>query len=89
MSARVTFPGGKSNVSDDPFPESKEVVGGFWIISVNSPEEAKQWASRIPGSENEMVEVRRFYDASDFDPETVKKFEPLFAEDEYTSGNQK
>ncbi|MGC1382457.1 MAG: YciI family protein [Candidatus Acidiferrales bacterium] len=89
MSARVTFPGGKSNVSDGPFPESKEVVGGFWIISVNSPEEAKQWASRIPGSENEMVEVRRFYDASDFDPETVKKFEPLFAEDEYTSGNQK
>src|ERR1700678_1154760 len=89
MSARVTFKDGKSKVTDGPFPESKEVVGGFWIINVNSPEEAKQWASRIPGSENEMVEVRRFFDASDFDPATVKKFEKLFEEDEYTPGNQK
>src|SRR6202044_1256687 len=78
MSARVTFKGGKSKVTDGPFPEAKEVVGGFWIINVNSPEEAKEWASRIPGSENEMVEVRRFFDASDFDPATVKKFEKLF-----------
>src|ERR1700729_288050 len=89
MSARVTFKGGKSKVTDGPFPETKEVVGGFWIINVNSPEEAKEWASRIPGSGDEMVEVRRFYDASDFDPATVKKFEKLFEEDEYTPGNQK
>ena len=89
MSARVTFAGGKSKVVDGPFPEAKEVVGGFWIINVKSPEEAKEWASRIPGSGDEMVEVRRFYDASDFDPATVKKFEKLFEEDEYTPGNQK
>src|SRR5580693_8140739 len=89
MSARVTFKGGKSKVTDGPFPEAKEVVGGFWIINVNSPEEAKEWASRIPGSDNEMVEVRRFFDMSDFDPETVKKFEKLFEEDEYTPGNRK
>jgi hypothetical protein len=89
MSARVTFKGGKSKVVDGPFPESKEVVGGFWIINVNSPEEAKEWASRIPGSDTEMVEVRRFYDASDFDPATVKKFADRFEEDQYTPGNQK
>ena len=89
MSARVTFKNGKSKVTDGPFPEAKEVVGGFWIINVNSPEEAKEWASRIPGSDNEMVEVRRFFDMSDFDPETVKKFEKQFADDQYVPGNQK
>ena len=89
MSARVTFKGGKSKVTDGPFPEAKEVVGGFWIINVNSPEEAKEWASRIPGSDNEMVEVRRFFDMSDFDPETVNKFEKQFADDQYVPGNQK
>src|ERR1700723_240206 len=71
MSARVTFKGGKSKVTDGPFPEAKE------------------WASRIPGSDNEMVEVRRFFDMSDFDPETVKKFEKQFADDQYVPGNQK
>jgi hypothetical protein len=89
MSARVTFKGGKSKVTDGPFPEAKEVVGGFWIINVNSREEAVEWASRIPGSDNEMVEVRRFFDMSDFDPETVKKFEKQFENDEYVPGNQK
>jgi hypothetical protein len=89
MSARVTFKDGKSKVTDGPFPEAKEVVGGFWIINVNSREEAIEWASRIPGSDNEMVEVRRFFDVSDFDPETVKKFEKQFADDEYVPGKQK
>src|SRR5579863_7263221 len=89
MSARVTFKDGKSKVTDGPFPEAKEVVGGFWIINVNSREEAIEWASRIPGSDNEMVEVRRFFDMSDFDPETVKKFEKQFADDEFVPGKQK
>jgi len=40
MSARVTFKGGKSKVTDGPFPETKEVVGGYWIIQVKSREEA-------------------------------------------------
>lgn len=89
MNARVTFRGAKAKVIDGPFPESKEAVGGFWIINVNSAEKAKQWASRIPGSENELVEVGPFYDASDFDPAAVKKFEGLFDEDENTPGSQK
>ena len=89
MSARVTFKNGKSKVTDGPFAEAKEVVGGYWVIDVKSREEALEWAARIPGSDNEMVEVRRFFDASDFDPETRKKFEKQFAEDEYTPGNQR
>jgi hypothetical protein len=80
MSARVTFKGGKSKVTDGPFPETKEVVGGFWIIQVKSREEALAWASRIPGSDNEMVEVRRLFDITDFDPETLKEIQKKFGD---------
>ena len=80
MSARVRFKGGKSKVTDGPFPETKEVVGGFWIIQVKSREEALEWASRIPGSDNEMVEVRRLFDITDFDPETQKEIQKKFGD---------
>jgi hypothetical protein len=67
MSARVTFKNGKTQVTDGPFTEAKEVVGGYYIIDVKSREEAIQWASRIPKKEDEIVvEVRRFFDMSDF-----------------------
>src|SRR5271155_1395594 len=75
MDARVTFKAGKSKITDGPFPEAKEVVGGFWIIEVKSREEALEWASRIPGKDNEMVEVRRFFDLSDFGVEAQKNIE--------------
>jgi hypothetical protein len=74
MGARVTFKGGKSKITDGPFPEAKEVVGGYWVIEVKSREEALEWASRIPGKDTEMVEVRRIMDLTDFDPEIQKKF---------------
>jgi hypothetical protein len=80
MSARVTFKDGKSKVTDGPFPEAKEVIGGYWVIEVKSREEALEWASRIPGSEIEMVEVRRMFDVSDFDPETQKEIQKRFGD---------
>src|SRR5258707_15478915 len=81
MSARVTFKGGKSKVTDGPFTEAKEVVGGYWIIQVKSREEALEWASRIPGRDNETVEVRRMFDLTDFDPETQKEIQKRFGDD--------
>jgi hypothetical protein len=78
MSARVTFKSGKSQVTDGPFAETKEVVGGYWIIQVKSREEALEWASRIPGEDNVMVEVRRMFDVTDFDPETQKEIQKKF-----------
>jgi hypothetical protein len=78
MSARVTFKSGKSQVTDGPFAETKEVVGGYWIIQVKSREEALEWASRIPGEDNVMVEVRRMFDVTDFDPETQKEIQKTF-----------
>src|SRR5271155_1268103 len=80
MSARVTFKSGKSKVTDGPFTETKEVVGGYWIIQVKSREEALEWASRIPGKDNEMVEVRRMFELTDFDPETQKEIQKKFGD---------
>jgi|SRR5882724_2594678 len=82
MSARVTFENGKSKVTDGPFTETKEVIGGFWIIQVNSREEALEWASRIPAKDNEMVvEVRRLFDMTDFDPEVQKEIKKKYGDD--------
>jgi hypothetical protein len=80
MNARVTFKDGKPKVTDGPFPETKEVVGGYWIIQVKSREEALEWASRIPGKDNEMVEVRRMFEMTDFDPETQKEIQKKFGD---------
>lgn len=69
MGARVSFPGGKPRVVDGPFAEAREVLGGFWMINVASREEAIEWASRCPGSENEVIEVRQVQEMSDFPPD--------------------
>jgi predicted lactoylglutathione lyase len=64
--ARVSFAGGKPTVTDGPFAESKEVVGGYWMIRVNSKEEAVEWAKKCPASPNEVIEVRQVFDMEDF-----------------------
>jgi hypothetical protein len=66
MGARVSFRGGKPKVEDGPFAEAKEVVGGYWLIQVRSREEAIEWASRCPASNNEVIEVRQVQEISDF-----------------------
>jgi len=75
MGARVSFPGGKARVMDGPFPEAKEVVGGYWMIQVKSRAEAIEWASRCPASEGEVIEVRQVQEFGDFPPETQKHLE--------------
>lgn len=60
--ARISFHDGKPTVTDGPFAEAKEVVGGYWIIQVRSREEAIEWAKRAPMSNNEIIEVRRIHD---------------------------
>jgi hypothetical protein len=68
--ARVSFPGGKATVTDGPFSEAKEVVGGYWLIQAKSKEEAVQWATRCPVvDEGAVIEVRQVYEMSDFPPE--------------------
>ena len=72
MGARVSFTGGRPTVSDGPFAEAKEVLGGYWMIQVKSKEEAIEWASRCPASDNEIIEVRQVQEFADF-PEDVQK----------------
>src|SRR5262245_43581265 len=72
MGVRVSFPGGKAKVTDGPFAEAKEVVGGYWMIQVKSKEEAIEWAKRCPAGENEIVEVRQVQEMSDFPPDVQK-----------------
>ena len=69
MGARVHFPGGKPKVTDGPFSEAKEVLGGYWMIQVKSKEEAIAWASRCPAGENEVIEVRQVQEMDDFPPD--------------------
>jgi hypothetical protein len=69
MGARVSFPGGKPKVTDGPFAEAKEVIGGYWMIQVKSKEEAIEWASRCPGSDNEVIEIRQVQEMADFPPD--------------------
>jgi hypothetical protein len=69
--ARISFQGGKHTVTDGPFTEAKEVIGGFWLIQVKSKEEAVEWASRCPAGDGEAIEVRQVYELSDFPPEVL------------------
>jgi hypothetical protein len=67
--ARVSFKGGKPAVVDGPFPETKEVLGGYWMIRASSRQEAIDWAKRCPASENEVIEIRQVQELEDFPPD--------------------
>ena len=69
---RVSFESGKPVVTDGPFTESKEVIGGYWMIQVKSKEEAIEWASRCPGSENEVIEIRQMLEIGDFPADVLE-----------------
>jgi len=70
--ARISYLNGKPSVTDGPFAEAKEVIGGYWIIQVRSREEAIEWAKRAPMSDNELIEVRQIHEMGDF-PADVQK----------------
>jgi hypothetical protein len=63
---RVRFSKGQPQVSDGPFTEAKELIGGFWILQVKSMEEAVEWARRCPLGEGDMIEIRKVAEAEDF-----------------------
>jgi hypothetical protein len=73
--ARVYLSGEKRTVVDGPFSETKELVGGFWILDVKSKEEAIEWARRCPNPTGEgetQIEIRQMFDAADFAPVLAK-----------------
>ncbi len=69
---RVTFDGGAPMATDGPFAESKEVVGGYWIIQTKTREEAIEWARRVPVVEKgDVIELRQIFDVEDY-PEVLQ-----------------
>lgn len=88
MGARVSFAGGKPRVTDGPFTEAKEVIGGYWMIQVRSKEEAIEWASRCPASNGEVIEVRQVQEFADF-PADVQEAAAGFSAMQAKPGQQK
>ena len=78
--ARVRFSGDKRTVIDGPFPETKELLAGFWIFNVKSKEEAIEWVKRapnpMPGTESE-IEIRQIFEEEDFG-DLVEKVPEVF-----------
>lgn len=64
--ARVTYAGGKPKVTDGPFAEAKEVLGGYWMIQVKTRAEAIEWARRVPAADGDIVELRQVQEMADF-----------------------
>lgn len=79
--ARISFNDGKATVTDGPFAEAKEAVGGYWIIQVRSREEAIEWAKRAPMANNDIIEVRQIRGLADFPADVqdllAKRYEGL------------
>jgi hypothetical protein len=66
--ARVRFSGTNRTVIDGPFPETKELIAGFWLIQAKSKDEAIEWVKRCPNplmGEAE-IEIRQVFEAADF-----------------------
>jgi len=85
--ARVRFSGSKRTVIDGPFPETKELVAGYWLFQVKSLEEAIEWVKRCPNpmpNQESEIEIRQVFEADDFGPE----FTPELREQEERLGRQ-
>jgi len=78
---KVRYAGGKKTVIDGPFTEAKELIAGFWIINVKSPQEARDWAQRVPNPYTDAdgeIEIRKFFEMEDFEPsEAVERAKEL------------
>jgi hypothetical protein len=69
---RLTFAdGGRPSVTDGPFTEAKELVGGYWIIQARTKEEAVEWAARAPVADG-TIEVRQIAEETDYPPEIAE-----------------
>ena len=64
--ARVSFSKRKPTVTDGPFIESKEVLGGYWMVEAKSKEEVVKWAQRCPADDGDVIEIRQIFEAADF-----------------------
>jgi len=78
--ARVRFGRGKPVVTDGPFTETKEILGGYWMIQAGSLAEAIEWARQAPCPEGEMIEIRQVYEPEDFGPDIADRERQMIKE---------
>ena len=64
--ARVSFSKAGVQVTDGPFVEAKEVLGGYWMIEAKSKEEVVNWMKRCPADDGDVIEIRQVFELSDF-----------------------
>ena len=64
--ARVSFGKGKPKVTDGPHIETKEVLGGYWLVEAPSKEEVLKWVQRCPAAEGDTIEIRQIFGPEDF-----------------------
>lgn len=70
--ARLEKTGGKLAVIDGPFAETKELIAGFWLVEMKSLEEAVEWFSRCPCTEDSgVLEIRQVAEPTDFPADLV------------------
>lgn len=69
--ARIKFSGDKRTVVEGPFPDTRQLIAGFWLIEVKSKEEAIEWMRRCPnpGEGDSEIEIRQVFSAEDFGAE--------------------
>jgi hypothetical protein len=77
--ARISYTDGKATVTDGPFAEAKETIGGYWIVQVGSREEAIEWAKRAPIRRQHIIEVRQLFEMPDFREDVQKSVEGFHA----------
>jgi hypothetical protein len=83
--ARIRYDGASRTVTDGPFPETKELIAGFWLIQVKSKEEAIEWMKRCPNPFDgpSEIEIRQVFEMEDFGaaatPEVIAQEEALRA----------
>ena len=65
--AKVRFEGGKRTVTDGPFTEAKELIGGYWIWECASRDEAIEWIKRAPFPDGTEIQLRQVFEDEDFD----------------------
>ena len=64
--ARLAFSNGSVKVTDGPFVEAKEVLGGYWMVQAKSKEEVVNWMKRCPADDGDVIEIRQVFEMSDF-----------------------
>jgi hypothetical protein len=74
---RVRFHGGRTKVTDGPFAEAKEVVGGYWMIDVKSQQEAVEWARRCPAGDGDLIEIRQVHELVEFPADIQAEADPF------------